>query len=137
MNRDEMDECVQKRILIEKLDGRPKKCRRPGESIASGKSRQEGLEIVVVATAKRDAPVTAAAASARRSAVLPPSFYGVQATGRDVAFLVDVSGNMDGPLTERLKREFRDAINGLPPDAHDPPTDRRPQNGGQHHAVAD
>lgn len=40
-------------------------------------------------------------------------FFGVEATGRRFAFIVDVSGSMRGPRIERLRKELVTAISGL------------------------
>jgi hypothetical protein len=54
--------------------------------------------------------------AAPRPADGAPTFYGVEADGRNVAVVVDMSGSMSGEPLERLKAELRGVINGLAPD---------------------
>lgn len=44
-------------------------------------------------------------------------FYGVKASGRRFVFVTDCSGSMSGPSFQRLKKELRLSINGLPENA--------------------
>lgn len=41
------------------------------------------------------------------------SFFGVEASGSRFAYIVDVSGSMEGPRLERLKLELRRSIDGM------------------------